>query len=72
MGEAGQSATEVLLDVVAVPPDGACPDGGVEVRSGHDDDGDGVLDADEVEAEARVCNGESGADGAAGPNGAGC
>jgi Pentapeptide repeats (8 copies) len=39
-----------------------CPDGGVRVDLGTDDDADGVLDAAEVTSTFYVCNGEDGRD----------
>lgn len=53
--------------------DADCPGGGILVESGIDTSGDGVLDADEVTSEEKVCNGTgtAGADGADGAAGAG-
>ncbi|MCP4130957.1 MAG: hypothetical protein GY754_08245 [bacterium] len=39
-----------------------CPNGGVSIDSGIDENGDGVLDPDEVDNTDYVCNGEDGAD----------
>ena len=46
-----------------------CPNGGVLVETGIDENGNGVLDAAEVEDTPKVCNGKDGNDGAAGTSG---
>jgi hypothetical protein len=46
----------VAVDPLAPDPDGACFFGGVRVRVGLDDDGDGVLDTEETEQTADVCS----------------
>ena len=46
-----------------------CPYGGVLVQSGIDENRNGTLDDDEVDASEAVCNGAPGADGATGDDG---
>ena len=44
-----------------IPPgDAVCPTGGILVETGIDENGNGVLDADEVDASEKVCNGDQG------------
>ncbi len=47
------------------PPGDACPEGGQRIAFGTDDDGDGVLDASEVDDSVLVCDGAAGASGCA-------
>jgi hypothetical protein len=58
-----------LLSTTRVEPGADCADGGVAVQSGIDDDGDGVLGPEEVDATTFVCDGEDGAPGADGQDG---
>jgi hypothetical protein len=60
----GQSTIAVRR---AEPAGDACPTGGERIDTGFDDDGDGALDADEIDVSAYICNG---ANGEAGPAGA--
>ena len=46
-----------------------CPNGGILVESGIDENGNGLLDDNEVDKAEKVCNGQDGADGADGSNG---
>ena len=46
-----------------------CPNGGILVETGIDENRNGVLDADEVDASEKVCNGADGAQGPAGSDG---
>lgn len=46
-----------------------CPNGGVDIELGIDENADGQLSADEVDRVVTVCNGIDGADGDAGPQG---
>lgn len=48
---------------------GLCPDGGITVETGIDDNGNGVLDTSEVDDTQIVCNGADGATGATGTDG---
>jgi len=43
--------------------DSECPNGGVRIKTGIDDNGNGMLEDDEVDAEQVVCNGSDGEDG---------
>jgi hypothetical protein len=53
-------ATEPDPDLLSrfedLPPGATCAAGGVSIVSGHDVDGDGVLDADEIESRTPRCN----------------
>jgi hypothetical protein len=58
------------LTATSVEPIGEnCSNGGVRVDVGPDDNGDGVLDAEEVVTSEYVCNGADGDQGPAGPAG---
>ncbi len=46
-----------------------CPNGGILVESGIDENGNGQLDDNEVDKTEKVCNGQDGADGSDGSNG---
>ncbi|MCP4755787.1 MAG: hypothetical protein GY866_33400 [Proteobacteria bacterium] len=50
--------------------DANCPNGGVAIETGIDENGNGVLDDDEVDETQYVCNGVSGQNGADGQDGA--
>jgi hypothetical protein len=56
--------TIVLVD--PEPPGASCAAGGARIRTGVDDDRDGVLAASEVDDTRHVCNGVSAADGSDG------
>lgn len=49
--------------------DSDCPNGGILVESGIDENGNGLLDDDEVDTAEKVCNGLDGADGVDGSDG---
>ncbi len=59
----------ILISTSDVAPGADCTYGGVKIESGIDDDGDGILDADEVDNTDYACNGADGADGSNGTNG---
>ena len=46
-----------------------CPDGGIEINVGLDDDGDGSLSSSEVDNTKYVCDGQDGSDGSDGTDG---
>ena len=70
-GEDGADGKSARIRIVPVEPgEGGCEAGGLAVFSGLDDDGDGVLDDDEVDAVELVCAGAGGADGQDGEDGA--
>lgn len=63
-GATGESGTTSLVSVEPVPSGSAfCPSGGQGVSSGLDTNGNGMLDAEEVQATQYVCNGKSGSAG---------
>jgi len=43
--------------------DSDCPDGGILVETGIDENGNGVLDNSEVDSKEKVCNGSAGVNG---------
>jgi hypothetical protein len=47
---------DLVTNAVAEPPGEHCANGGVVVQSGHDVDGDGALDDDEIESADYVCS----------------
>ena len=47
----------------------ACPNGGIDVAVGIDENGNGVLDTDEIDNTQSICHGTNGADGRDGTNG---
>lgn len=60
------AAKAVLID----PGDADCPHGGALVETGIDENANGVLDASEVDASEKVCNGAPGPEGPQGEPGA--
>jgi hypothetical protein len=58
-GEDGQDGKNSLIET-SPAASSDCPAGGTIVRAGVDDDADGVLDPEEVDATEKVCNGISG------------
>lgn len=59
-GEQGKSA---LAETVSWEGSQACPGGGIQLRTGLDENGDGRLDEDEILQEEKVCFGDLGAGG---------
>lgn len=68
-GPAGEAGAAALLRVEEVAAGDRCPAGGSAIHAGVDDDGDGVLDDDEVAQTAYACDGADGADGTEGSAG---
>jgi hypothetical protein len=60
-GPMGRDGAPSLTQAVAEPPGTRCDAGGYLVRSGVDDDRDGVLGASEVDSAEYVCHGTDGA-----------
>ena len=59
-----------LISRTAIPVgDERCPNGGIEIHSGIDENGNGILDTEEIDVTDYVCNGLDGTDGADGTNG---
>jgi hypothetical protein len=56
-GAQGEPGLANLLAVVDEPAGGNCPSGGQRVESGLDDNGDGSLDASEVDQATYLCDG---------------
>lgn len=61
-GQVGRSSV-AIKSVTLGQDDPECPNGGITVESGIDDNGNGILDADEVDVTKKVCNGKNGSDG---------
>ncbi len=49
-----------LVNVVDEPAGTTCPNGGIKIDSGVDNDGDGTLDDEEIEVTRYICNGVDG------------
>jgi subtilisin-like proprotein convertase family protein len=64
-GPQGPSGDLALVNVAAEPAGTHCANAGTRIDSGIDEDGDGVLAAAEVTTTTYVCNGGTGATGAA-------
>ncbi len=64
-GTANDDPSTVIV-TATLPPGDQCPNGGISVESGIDENGNGTLDAEEVDLVQIVCNGE---DGTAGDDG---
>lgn len=58
-GTNGTDGLTSLIDIVPEPEGVTCPGGGQRINTGVDDNGDGVLDAGEIDSTATVCNGLS-------------
>lgn len=67
-GGSGSNGQSSLLSMNAEPAGANCSNGGVAVSAGVDDNGDGTLQAEEVDTTIYVCNGEDGG-GGTGSNG---
>ncbi|HJL14062.1 MAG TPA: hypothetical protein RMH99_00330, partial [Sandaracinaceae bacterium LLY-WYZ-13_1] len=59
-GEMGDMGLNSLVDVSVEPAGDNCAAGGQRIDTGVDDDGDGSLDAEEIDSTAYVCDGEMG------------
>lgn len=63
-GSDGSNGNNSLIRVSNEPAGANCPNGGLKIESGIDDNGNGVLNVPgEVDATAYVCNGSDGSDG---------
>jgi hypothetical protein len=67
-GTDGSNGKNSLIDFVAEPAGANCVNGGYKVLSGIDQNGNGTLDASEVQVTKYLCNGENGS-GGSGSNG---
>ena len=68
-GVNGLSALAVTTTLSASSSNSNCPDGGVQIDVGVDDNEHGVLDSSEIDQTTYICNGADGADGSASLNG---
>ena len=67
--EADGDNPSVAAKTSVIPPgDADCPNGGILVETGIDENGNGVLDDNEVDATEKVCNGTQGPAGSDGLN----
>lgn len=62
--ETGPEGLDALLAAAEAPPGTPCPEGGIRIEGGLDQDRDGTLDPEEVEDTAYVCDQPAGASGA--------
>jgi hypothetical protein len=60
-GVNGLNGYSSLLSVVAEPIGAICPNGGYQISTGIDSNGNGILDANEVQQIKYICNGIDGA-----------
>lgn len=60
---ADSGKSSVVTSSVSFASSTACPNGGITVNSGIDENGNGVLDSSEVDQSQEVCNGTNGTDG---------
>lgn len=49
-----------LLNIEDEPAGATCINGGIKIEVGRDDDGDGILDEEEIDVTRYICNGTSG------------
>lgn len=62
-GERGETGPNALIRTVDEAPGSNCPDGGLRIESGLDDDADGNLAAGEVDQSVFICDQPAGQDG---------
>lgn len=67
-GDDGTAERSVAYAIRDEAPLGACPNGGISVDAGIDQDGNGALDAEEIASTQHVCNGVNGVNGVNGAN----
>ncbi|MEM6734217.1 MAG: hypothetical protein AAF658_21820, partial [Myxococcota bacterium] len=65
----GDDGSSTLTSIETLAAGDECAAGGARVSAGQDDNGNGTLDASEVESSTVVCTGASGADGSNGADG---
>ncbi len=66
-GSDGSNGNNSLITVSSFSgSQGGCTNGGLFIRTGIDDDGDSILDPDEIDATSYVCNGNNGSNGSDG------
>jgi uncharacterized delta-60 repeat protein len=63
----GKTYPSTVFLSAAFGPNAQCPAGGIEVQSGIDQNGNGLLDPNEVQSTQVLCNGTTGAPGVPGP-----
>ncbi len=60
---AGADGTSILVQTSTLAPGADCPNGGLQIVSGLDDDGDGELAMTEIDTTTFACDGDPGQDG---------
>ena len=72
-GADGDTAIKTLINTTDEAPGTNCANGGIKIEVGDDTNGDGILDATEIDDSLTryVCNGDDGQDGADGVGGGG-
>ncbi len=68
-GGASDNNSSVAVKASPIEAGDECPNGGISIDTGIDDNGNGILDPDEVDKTQIVCNGEDGKDGEDGSDG---
>lgn len=63
--DGANGASAVIVQTELAVGDSNCANGGTRIETGTDANGNGALDASEIDDTSYVCNGEDGADGAA-------
>lgn len=59
-GTDGQDGSSIVSRINTTPESQECPAGGVQLETGTDDDGNGILNDGEVDHSELICNGEAG------------
>ena len=65
-GPAGDEPAATLLSTTTIAAGSTCANGGALLSWGHDDDGNGMLEAEETLGSETICHGTAGLDGAPG------
>jgi hypothetical protein len=60
---ASNNPSTAVLTALILPGDADCPNGGILIETGVDENANGVLDSNEIDASEKVCNGEDGTTG---------
>jgi hypothetical protein len=69
MGAQGAAGSSVVADTTDEPAGSNCANGGLKFSWGVDDNGNGMLDAGEVDGTKYICNGGNGSNGSNGTSG---
>ncbi len=63
-------ASSLFATKTVIEPGAICPNGGIQIDMGFDNNGNNILDPGEITKTEYICNGEDGADGTDGEDGA--